>query len=147
MQFQVPQFLDVEDKLIGPLTIKQFIYLVGGVGGGYVVFRLIPWTIIAIIPALLVVAIGLALAFYKFNNKPFVYLLESGFVYLTSSRLYIWKKRDKKEEERLDLKLTEVSGKRGLPSAGGSKLHSLNWQMDASQTVAGSDQAEPDDRI
>ena len=35
MQFQVPQFLDVEDKIVGPFTIKQFIYLAGGVGMGY----------------------------------------------------------------------------------------------------------------
>jgi hypothetical protein len=29
MQFRVPQFIDIEDKLFGPLTFKQFIYLAG----------------------------------------------------------------------------------------------------------------------
>jgi hypothetical protein len=27
MQFPVPQFTDVEDKIIGPLTVKQFFIL------------------------------------------------------------------------------------------------------------------------
>ena len=33
MQFAVPQFTDVEDKLIGPLTLKQFLMMLatGGV--------------------------------------------------------------------------------------------------------------------
>ena len=42
MQFQVPQFLDVEDKIIGPFTIKQFLYLAGGVGLGYLCIRFVP---------------------------------------------------------------------------------------------------------
>lgn len=31
MQFQVPQFIEVEDKIFGPLTFKQFVYIAGGV--------------------------------------------------------------------------------------------------------------------
>jgi len=30
MQYQVPQFIDIEDKIIGPLTLKQFGWLAGG---------------------------------------------------------------------------------------------------------------------
>ena len=37
MQFSVPQFVEVEDKIIGPLTLKQFLVLLGG---GFVVFVL-----------------------------------------------------------------------------------------------------------
>ena len=29
MQFQVPQFIDVENKIIGPLSLRQFLYLAG----------------------------------------------------------------------------------------------------------------------
>ena len=38
MRFEVPQFIDIEDKIIGPLTWRQFIYLGGGVGGAVVIF-------------------------------------------------------------------------------------------------------------
>ena len=30
MQYQVPQFIEVEDKIFGPLTFKQLVYVVGG---------------------------------------------------------------------------------------------------------------------
>ena len=32
MEYQVPQFIEVEDKIFGPFTLKQFIYVAGGVG-------------------------------------------------------------------------------------------------------------------
>jgi len=32
MRFEVPQFIEVEDKIFGPFTWKQFIYLMGGEG-------------------------------------------------------------------------------------------------------------------
>ncbi|TSC61742.1 MAG: SsrA-binding protein, partial [Parcubacteria group bacterium Athens0416_74] len=32
MQFQVPQFIEVEDKIVGPLTFKQFVFIAGGLG-------------------------------------------------------------------------------------------------------------------
>jgi len=36
MQFNVPQFIETEDKLIGPFTLKQFLYLAAG--GALLVF-------------------------------------------------------------------------------------------------------------
>jgi hypothetical protein len=148
MQFQVPQFLDVEDKIFGPLTAKQFVFILGGIGGMYVVWRLIPWWFIAMFPALAILGMGLGLAFYKFNNRPFIHLIESGFTYLISSKMYIWKRREKKEKlEDIDLKLTRVTHGKGLPAAGGSKLSSLHWEMDASRNVVDQEYIEPDDQI
>ena len=42
MQFQVPQFIEVEDKIFGPLTFKQFVYVAGGAGLAYLVWRVSP---------------------------------------------------------------------------------------------------------
>jgi len=42
MQFQVPQFIEVEDKIIGPLTFKQFVFVGGGFGMAYVLWRVLP---------------------------------------------------------------------------------------------------------
>ena len=41
MRFEVPQFIEIEDKIIGPLTWKQFIYLAGGVGALLILYYLI----------------------------------------------------------------------------------------------------------
>lgn len=143
MQFQVPQFLDVEDKIVGPLTAKQFIYVLGGAGGAYMIYRFVP-TFLALIPAITFLGFALALAFYRFNGKPFVRLVESAFVYLSSSRMYVWHRREREiDPSDIELKLTRVSGGKGIPSAGGSKLGALGWEMDASQSVT---DAEADDR-
>ena len=54
MQFQVPQFIEVEDKIFGPLTFKQFVYVLGGAGACYLLWRVLP--IYAAVP--LMIAIG-----------------------------------------------------------------------------------------
>src|SRR5579872_1531460 len=94
MRFQVPQFIEIEDKVIGPLTLKQFLYLAGGAGMAFVAYRFLP-LFISIFVIAGVVALALALAFYKVNNKPFIDLLQSAVSFYTGDKLYIWKKQDK----------------------------------------------------
>ncbi|MCH7756755.1 PrgI family protein, partial [Patescibacteria group bacterium] len=109
MQFQVPQFIDVEDKIFGPFTVKQFIYLAGAVGIIFVLNSFLPFFFAVIIGGP-VIALGVALAFYKVNNRPFINIVEAVFKYILGNRLYIWKKEEKKIikkkekiEERTDL--------------------------------------------
>jgi len=95
MQFKVPQFIDIEDQIIGPLTIKQFLYLVAGM-----ILLAILWYFLKL-AAFIIVAIPIAtffgaLAFYKYQGRPFVNLIGSLISYLTKPRLYLWKKEDKK---------------------------------------------------
>lgn len=90
MQFQVPQFIETEDKLIGPLTLKQFAYIaVGGliVFFFYFVVGFFLWVILAGFIGLVVAA----LAFIQYNGRPFLILVLSMFGYFWSPRLYIWK--------------------------------------------------------
>ncbi len=91
MQFKVPQFIDIEDKIIGPLTLKQFIYLLGGLGIiaiSWFYFKLGLFIIISIPIAIFT----LGLAFYKINGRPLVSILGSLIKYITKPRLYLWKK-------------------------------------------------------
>ena len=39
MQFKVPQFLDIEDKIFGPFTFREFIYLAGAAGLCFVFYK------------------------------------------------------------------------------------------------------------
>lgn len=94
MQFHIPQYIDIEDKLFGPLTLKQAIYVAGGLGGVYLVWRTIPYIFIS---APLILGIGLltwALAFFPKEKlgRPFIEILEAGFHYLLRDKLYTWKK-------------------------------------------------------
>lgn len=150
MQFQVPQFLDVEDKIIGPFTMKQFLYIGGGAGMAYMSWRFVSFLGLGYILALGCLALGGALAFYKFNNKPFAYLIESAFNYSKSSRLYIWRKKEKgaisTELDLSNFQPTKHTGMLPVANASTSKLSDLTWAIDVqSDTIetqkVGSDSA------
>ncbi len=95
MQFEVPQFIEIEDKIFGPLTWRQFLYIGGGVGMGVVLFFTTNFIIFLIIGLPLALLAG-ALAFYPVNNRPFSYFLESLIGYFRRKKLYLW--RQKKAE-------------------------------------------------
>ena len=84
MQFQVPQFIEVEDKIFGPLTFKQFVYIGGGVGADYLLWRLLPIYVAG--PLMLAVAAAAAaLAFMQYNGRPFIVAAESACAPLRSA--------------------------------------------------------------
>lgn len=132
MRYQVPQFIDVEDKIVGPLTIKQFVYIAGGVGMSFVIYKYIP-LFLAILVIAIIMPLSLALAFYKINNKPFIDFLESAFMFYTKQNLYIWKKEQKKivqsEREAPDARQVYV------PKLSDSKLKDLSWSLDVSENL------------
>jgi len=98
MLFNVPQYIDVEDKIAGPLTAKHLLWMfaMGGV-------LLILWTILEktyfIVCAIPVVIIFLALAFYRPYNQPFIKFIFSGFVFLLRPKIYSWQRMPKMKNE------------------------------------------------
>lgn len=93
MQFEVPQFIEIEDKIIGPLTWRQFIYLAGAGGILIILYLTVPFIFIIII-GLPFTALAAALAFHKVNNRPLSIFLESSINYLTKTKLYLWKREE-----------------------------------------------------
>lgn len=126
MRFQVPQFIEIEDKIVGPLTIKQFLYLAGGAGMSLIAYRFLP-LIIAVMVIALIATLAMALAFFKYNNKPFVDLLEAGIQYYMGEKLYIWKKKDRVVEAK---ELKEAPPVMYVPRLSDSKLKELTWSLD-----------------
>lgn len=93
MRFEVPQFINVEDKLFGPFTFKQSIYLVGGGGMIFLIYRLLP-TFVVVILGLPIAAFTLALVFYKPNGRPFIKMVESWILYIFTEKFYLWRQTD-----------------------------------------------------
>ncbi len=91
MRFEVPQFIEVEDKIVGPLTWRQFVYLAGGAGILTICWFALP-RILAIIIGLPIGALAGFLAFHKVNNRPFSVFLESAVNYFRKDKLYLWRK-------------------------------------------------------
>lgn len=89
MQYAVPQFIEVEDKVIGPLTVRQFLYIV--VGG---ILLLITWSLadlgLFILVAFIITIIVVAFAFVKINGRPFHVFLVSFIHFYTNPRLRVW---------------------------------------------------------
>ncbi len=104
MRFEVPQFIEIEDKIFGPLTWRQFLYLGGGVGMAVVLFLRLPFMLFIATGIPLALLAG-ALAFYPINSRPFSYFLEAVVNYLSGKRLYLWRKENmlyKIPEDKLD---------------------------------------------
>ncbi len=132
MRFQVPQFINIEDKILGPFTIKQFVYLVGGAGMVYILWSFLPhWIAIVIIAPVAVFA--LALAFFRPNGKPFIFMVQAAIAYGLSNRLYLWRRLPKKMTPSDVGK--EFSKDGGVPSLSESKLKDLTWSLDINQNV------------
>lgn len=134
MKYQTPQFIDIEDRLFGPLTVKQFVYLVGGAGLSFILYRFLPF-LIAILAIAPVVALSLALAFWKINGKPFVFVLESAIHYYFSEKLYLWRKVPKDPAKSPESHSGQGNIGIGMPKLTEGKLRDLTWTLDVSHTT------------
>ncbi len=134
MRYQVPQFIEFESKIIGPLTFKQFIYILGGIGGTYIIYKVFGF-FPGIILMLILWALAGSLAFVKINNKSFIDVLAAGFSYMTRSKLYIWKKIDKPITAEEKVRDTSVADSFLAPSLSQSKLKDLAWSLDVNKSV------------
>ena len=135
MQFQVPQFIEVEDKIFGPLTLKQFLYLAGGAGACIALFIYIPYKIIAIFLIIPIAGFSLALAFYRINDRPFIDVVQSFFYYSLGNKLYLWKKAEKKPVSQLVDQVEQAKSMLTVPKMSESKLKDLTWSLDIKQDL------------
>lgn len=133
MQYQVPQFIEVEDKIFGPLTFKQFAYVAGGAAMCYLAYRFIPmpFSLLFVLP---MGSFSVALAFYKVNNRPFINYVESMVRFGLGTKLYIWRKKDKVYTAP-DITKTGVEGGIYVPKLSQSKLKELTWSLDINESI------------
>lgn len=104
MRFNVPKYIDMEDKIFGPLTFKQFIYLAGGAGMCVLSLWLSPNLLVGLPLIGLVASFSLALAFFEYNGKPFIYTVRAAFMYATKTRTYVWKQREHENKSEAQLR-------------------------------------------
>jgi hypothetical protein len=129
MEYQVPQFIEVEDKIFGPLTWKQFVYVGGGIGLSVIIYLYLPF-FFAVILILLVMGFAGMLAFYKVNNRNFVDILGAGFSFYTKDRLYLWRKEPKNPSAAAVERPVAAPVAREKLGISGSKLHDLAVSLD-----------------
>ena len=127
MRFEVPQFIEIEDKIFGPLTWRQFVYVGGGAGIAAVLFFTAPFIVFVLI-GVPIGALSFLLGFYPVNNRPFSIFLEAMMRYFKDSRLYLWRKTG------TGVYSGNEEGVRGsasyTPPTDASRLHSLSRQLE-----------------
>ena len=133
MRFLVPQFIEVEDKIFGPLSFRQFIYVAGAVGFCVILYSYIGW-VLALLFGAPVLALGFSLAFYKFNNRSFVHFLQAIVQYFAKSKLYLWKQAPKKKKVEVK-KPGENLNKTFVPKVSENKLKDLAWSLDIKESM------------
>ena len=141
MQFRVPQFIDIEDKIFGPLTLKQFLYCVGAGGTGFVIIKLVPIFLLGVVLAVPVSGFFLALAFLKINNRPFIDFSESVFNYMLKAKVYIWRQPVPKiEDKELAPLVLETTKETVIEKASEDKLHDIAFNLDVKNTNSQEDE-------
>ena len=139
MRYQVPQFIEIEDKIFGPLTLKQFVYLAGGGGLCLIFFTLFPIyvTIVLSIPVLVFSA---GLAFYRVNGRPLIIALEHAVFYFLGSKLYLWKQRH--ETSQAAAAIPAAAAQQIVPKLSESKLKDLAWSLNIKDRAQSTPQRE-----
>lgn len=135
MRFQVPQFIEVESKIFGPLTLKQFIFLAGGVGFVFIIYAFTKSLFFTIILGAPFAGIALALAFYKMNNQPFMKTMENAFNYFVSGKVYVWKKMPEQKKIPKEAKKDETGHEVYVPKLTESKLKDLSWSLNIKEKI------------
>lgn len=89
MQFQVPQFIEAEDKIVGPLSLRQFFYI--GTAGAicFVLFYTVQ-TWLAVMLSMILISLGLAFAFVKINGRPLASIAAAAFLFYWKPQRYSW---------------------------------------------------------
>ncbi|MBD3208705.1 MAG: hypothetical protein GF370_04615 [Candidatus Nealsonbacteria bacterium] len=95
MRFTIPQFIEREAKIIGPLTFKQFIYF--GIAGmiGFVLYFMLPLPLF-ILAALILVGITASFTLIKKGGRPISAHVANFLKFHLSPKMYLWEKEEKK---------------------------------------------------
>jgi hypothetical protein len=138
MEFTVPQFIENEAKIVGPLTFKQSIYI--GAGGGicFFLFFTAPFYVFAPL-AIIVMAVAAGLAFLKVQSIPLPSYIKNFFFFLFKPKVYLWKKKNlplkffSQDKSTEKMKATEDRDGNNSPLkiSKKSRLNELNTEIEA----------------
>ncbi|MDD5463691.1 MAG: PrgI family protein [Candidatus Moranbacteria bacterium] len=95
MLINVPQYIDVEDKIAGPLTAKQlgWIIILGIIL--IILWNVVPMAVFFII-GIPVTILFVSLAFYRPYGQPLASFFLYGIMYFFRPKIYIWKRTPEK---------------------------------------------------
>ncbi|MBU2025451.1 MAG: PrgI family protein [Patescibacteria group bacterium] len=92
MRFKVPQNVDIEDRIVGPLTGKQFLWFLGAGAILFLIYRFVDSSLFFAC-ALFLFGIAAAFAFYRPYNQNLLTFLSHILIYGSKSKQYVWSRK------------------------------------------------------
>ena len=112
MRYTVPQFIEHEAKIIGPLTFRQFVYLAIAGAGCFIIYFTFSFYIFLI--SCVVLGLGaVAFAFLKIGGRSLPVIIANFLTYSLTPKMYIWRKKEQA--------MTKVYKKGKMPSSAKAK--------------------------
>jgi len=102
-QYVVPQFIDVEDKIIGPVTTRQFVIMLAGSLLIAIFYKVFDFSLFLTSGIVTLIITGI-FAFLKINGRPFHFFVLNLFQTLKRPKLRVWYSASFKEEIDYDFK-------------------------------------------
>lgn len=131
-QFVVPQFIDREDKILGPITVRQFLILLVTTIFLAIFYKALDFSGFALM-TLFLGGSSLVLAFGKVNGRPFHFFLLNMLETVTRPRTRVWQleiqksKKKVQEKKKLGARMTTVVRPKEVSS---SRLSELTLMVD-----------------
>lgn len=127
-KFIVPQFIDKEDQILGPITVRQFLIVLVAFFLLFIAFKLLAFPYF-ILTAIIIAALAGTFGFLKINGQPFHIFFVNALQTVSRPGLRTWDKRPTDAELRAWIKRedvappTQVTAQKPRPE--GSKLRDL----------------------
>ena len=96
MQFRVPQNIDMEDKIVGSLTLLQLVYVLTGGLIVYILFQLLGknYFYVFLFFGIPIALATLAITFLKIQDQPLSYFIKAGLAYFSRPKIRFWQRKD-----------------------------------------------------
>ncbi|MCD4761190.1 PrgI family protein [bacterium] len=147
-RFLVPQFIDAEDRIWGPITVRQFVIMLAGGLFEFLAYKLADFSLFILETILIAVFVGL-FAFYKVNGAPFHIFALNFIDTFKKPKIRVWKKEylkvekfKNKDEEKIDN--TPVARKSFIANR---KLSELSLIIDTGGVYKGEQAANADNNL
>jgi hypothetical protein len=138
MRFQVPQFVDIEDKVIGPLTLKQFAFYIIAVMVLGILYVIVDLGLLILL-ALPIVGVAVLFAHGRFYGQSFGSLVLNTMNFFSGTRLYLWRRAEKDKP----LKVSGSEYAYGDEAYSASSIDLMNQVLNTEGNVVEEDAADP----
>lgn len=126
MQFQVPQFIDTEDKVVGPFSLRQFMY-VGIAGFVSAIFYFFVQTWLFVVMAIIFLGLAGVIAFVKVNGQPVIKIITAALNFYWKPQTYVWKSEEASAAAMTKKPVAHAGGFSLEAIASGMALHK-SWE-------------------